>query len=282
MIEIGQVNTLIVIRETGSGYYLKSQETNDEVFLPGSMAPSDIRLEQEINVFAYLDPNNQLLATTQIPNAVVGEFAVMEVVEVQEFGAFFDWGIDKDLLVPGNEQKVKVRVNESHLVRICLEEGTDRIYGTTKLGKYIEDASFDIFDGDKVKIVPVKETDLGFKVIINKKFIGLIYHTEIFKRLTIGEQYDGYVKKVRIDGLVDCALQIQGIKNLDTSTIRIMEYLVKCGGSSELHDKSSPEAIKSHLGMSKKTFKSALGMLYKRKRIIINKNGIELNKQKKQ
>ncbi len=281
MIEIGQVNTLIVSRETSSGYYLKCSESGDEIFLPGSMAPLNIRLDQEIDIFAYLDSKNSLVASVDIPNAVVGEFAMMDVVEVQEFGSFFDWGIDKDLLVPGNEQKVKVKPNESHLIRVCLEEGTDRIYGTTKLGKYIEDAQFDIFDGDKVKIVPVKETDLGFKIIINRKFIGLIYRTEIFKRIVIGEEYDAYVKKVRIDGLVDCALQIQGIKNLDKSTIKIMEYLIKSGGSSELHDKSSPVAIKAQLGMSKKSFKNALGMLYKKKKIIINKDGIEINKKKK-
>lgn len=217
-----------------------------------------------------------MIATSQIPYACVGEYAFLRVLDVEDFGAFFDWGIEKDLLVPGNEQKIKVRKHEQHLVRVCLEEETNRVYGTTKLGKYIESSEFDFAETDQVGLVPVQKTDLGYKIIINKKFIGMIYDNEIFTNIELGKAYEGVVKKIREDGLVDVALQVQGIKNLDEAKVKILEFLKESGGKSPLNDKSSPEQIKSTLAMSKKTFKSAIGMLYKDRKIQINKDGIVL------
>lgn len=278
MIEIGQVNQLIVSRETSSGYYLKNPDTNEEVFMPPSLAPIKVKVSEEMEVFVYLDTNGSMIATSQIPYAVVGEYALLQATNVQDFGAFFEWGIEKDLLVPGNEQKFKVRDDEEHLVRICLEEDTERVYGTTKLGKYIESSNFDIAEKDIVDIVPVQQSDLGFRVIINRKFIGMIYANEIFSDVLINEKYQGVVKKIREDGLVDCALQVQGIKNLDNAKDIVFDYLERNGGKSSLHDKSSPEEIKYELGMSKKSFKSAIGMLYREKKILISKTGIEITK----
>ncbi len=278
MIEIGQINRLVVCRESSSGYYLKELDSIDEVFMPPNLGPVNISMNQELDVFVYLDTSGSLIATDQIPHAVVGEYAIMRVVEVQEFGAFFDWGIDKDLLVPGNEQKVKVRKFEDHIVRVCLEEETDRVFGTTKLGKYILESEFNFERGDEAVIVPANKTDLGYRVIINKRFIGMIYDSEIFQPIQIGKEYSAVVKKIRDDGLVDMSLQVLGIKNMIGSKDVILNFLEQEGGASHLNDKSSPEEIKRYLNMSKKTFKGSIGMLYKEKKIDISKEGIKLIK----
>ncbi len=277
MIEIGKVNTLLVSKETKSGHYLSLPEAPDvEVFMPPSMAPIRVKANQEINVFVYLDTQGRMIATSELPFAEVGEYALMQAVEVQDFGAFFDWGIEKGLLVPGNEQKIKVKNHEKHIVRVCLEEGTNRVYGTTKLGKYIEHSDFDIIEKENIKIIPAKETELGYKVIINKKFIGMIYSNELFQNIQIGQSYDAIVKKIRDDGLVDVVMQVQGIKNLDEAQEKILKMLSESGGESDLYDKSSPEDIKKKLLMSKKTFKSAIGMLYKSRHIELLEKGIRL------
>lgn len=279
MIEIGKVNKLVFFNENTSGYYLRDSDSEAEVFMPPAMAPVKMEPGKSYDVFVYLDTTGSMIATAQIPFACVGEFAVLEAIDVQDFGAFFDWGIEKDLLVPGNEQKIKVRRYETYVVRICLEEGTNRIYGTTKLGQYIESSEFDIVPGDTVSIIVAQETDLGYRVVVNKKFIGMIYHSEVFTKIRIGSQREAVVKKLRDDGLVDLSLQSLGINNLLDSKGKILEMLEKRGGKSPLNDKSSPDAIKRALGMSKKSFKSAIGMLYKDKKIIISKEGIELLKK---
>ena len=281
MINIGSINNLLVKRETDSGFYLCEPDGNSEVFLPPAMSDKKIEIDQMLDVFVYVDNKEQLIATTGKPHAVVGEYALMESIDVQEFGAFFDWGIEKDLLVPGNEQNFKVKEGLEYLVRVCLEEGTDRVFGTTKLGKYIQSSVFDINEGEKVSVVSTEETELCFRVIINKKFIGMIYFSEIFKEVKIGFETEGYVKKIREDGLVDCALQIQGIKNLDQSKTVILKYLYANEGKCHLHDKSDPLEIRALFGMSKKTFKNAVGMLYKDKRIVLKDDGIELAPKKR-
>lgn len=279
MIEIGKVHNLLVERKAPSGFYLKSEGTFDEVFMPELLSPRKIEIGDRFDAFVYLDSNGKLIATAQLPYAQVGEYALLRCIETQEFGSFFDWGIEKDLLVPGNEQKISVKQYENYIVRVCLEEETDRVYGTTKLGKYIEATEFDIKVGDKVKVTAGIESELGFRVIINKKYIGMLYANEIFFQVEEGQTYDGVVKKIRDDGLVDAALQVQGIKNLVEAKEKILENLKSNQGSSPLHDKSSPDSIKGTLGMSKKTFKSAIGMLYKERKILINKDGIELQKE---
>jgi len=278
VIEIGKVNKLVVVRETSSGYYLKEDDSFEEIFMPPSLGPMNLTVNQEIEAFIYMDTKGSMIATDQIPLAQVGEYALLRVVETQEFGAFFDWGIDKDLLVPGNMQKIKVRKFEDHIVRVCLEDETDRVYGTTKLGKYIESSDFDIMSGDEADIVPVQKTDLGYKCIINKKFIGMLYDNEVFTTIQFNQVYKGVVKKLRDDGLVDAALQVQGVQNLIDSKDKILEILASLGGESPIYDKSSPEAIKSTYFMSKQTFKKAVGMLYRDRKITISKDGIKLVK----
>ncbi|WP_412474325.1 S1 RNA-binding domain-containing protein [Halobacteriovorax sp. YZS-1-1] len=276
MVHIGKINLLKVLKKLHNGYRLIDQEGTQEVFLPEDFAPLKITIGGDLKVFIYPDTQGELVATTEMPFACVGEYALLKVVEVQEFGAFFDLGISKDLLVPGNEQKIKVRPYESHLVRVCKEDGTGRIFGTTKLGQYIQGSDFDISEGDQVDIQIASQTELGHRVIVNRKFIGMIYKNETFQRVLVGNTYQAFVKKIREDGLVDVALQEQGIKNLVDSKDVILDFLKRNGGSSILHDKSSPEDIKNFLGMSKKTFKKSIGMLYKDKLIEINDNGIKL------
>ncbi len=283
MINIGKMNNLTVKRETSSGYYLSNEEGIEEVFLPPALAPEDIEIGQKLEVFIYIDTKDNLIATSEIPYAVVGEYALLDLLDVVDFGAFFDLGIEKDLLVPANEQKIKIRQRDrgSYLVRICKEAGTDRVFGTTKFGKYLETCEFDISVGDKVEVVPVDTSELGYRVIINRKYLGLIYKNEIFSPIKIKEIYDGHVKNIRPDGFVDISLQRLGIKNLDDSKKVILDHLFKSGGRTHLHDKCSPEEIRRILGMSKKTFKNALGMLYKDKMVRLHKDGTELLHKKK-
>ena len=280
MLEIGRVNNLTVRRETKSGFYLGFESEYGEVFLPPSMAQKELSVGDEVKAFIYVDTKDQLVATVKRPYAEVGEYALMKVIDNQDFGAFFDWGIEKDLLVPGNEQKEKVQMNQYYIVRVCLETGTDRVFGTTKLGSFIESGECKLEPNQRIKMVVAEETELGFRVIIDKKYIGMIYHSETFQQVIEGTEVSGFVKKIREDGLIDCALQIQGIKNLDQSKIKILEFLIKKGGKSHLHDKSSPEEICELLSMSKKTFKNAIGMLYRDKKILISSSGIELVKNK--
>ncbi|MFG1481782.1 S1-like domain-containing RNA-binding protein [Halobacteriovorax sp. HFRX-2_2] len=274
---MGKNNILKVRKKLHNGYTLIDEENTQEVFLPENFAPLKVDVGSKVKAFVYPDTQGELVATTELPVAVVGEYALLDAIEIQEFGAFFDWGTSKDLLVPGNEQKIKVRKFESHIVRICKEDGTGRIFGTTKLGKYIESSDFDINIGDEVDVFIAQESELGFRVIINKKFIGMIYKNEIFQRVSCGKYFKAFVKKLREDGLVDVALQEQGVKNLVDSKDIIIDFLERNGGSSFLNDKSSPEDIKNFLNMSKKTFKRTIGMLYKDKKITISDSGIKLN-----
>jgi predicted RNA-binding protein (virulence factor B family) len=276
LLKIGQVNKFTVLKACSEGHYLKTQESDIEVLMPDFLGPKDLTIGQEIEAFTYYEDDELLIATTEIPNALVDEFALMNVVEVKDFGAFFDWGCKKDLLVPETEQRLPIRRHESHIIRICVDERTNKIYGTTKINKYIQETIFEIEENEKVSLVPATDEELGFRCIINKKYIGMIYHNQIFQPVIIGEPLEGIVKKIRVDGLVDVDLQVQGFKNLVNAQDKIMAYLEQIEGKSPLHDKSSPDEIRDTLNMSKQTFKNTIGILYRAKKIIINKDGIEL------
>lgn len=279
MIEIGKIQKLTIIKKDSNGFILAdSKDQTETALLPFDFVSKELSLNEIVEVFVYVDTNEStLIATLQKPVAEVGEFAFIRVKEIHEFGSFLEWGIEKDLLVPGNEQKEKFGSHGRKLVRICLEEETNRIFGTTKFGKYIESQFMRLTEGERLQILPVEKTVLGFRCIVDKAYIGMIYHNEIFQNIEIGEVYTSVVKLIREDGLVDMAMQTQGVNNLFESTDKILFFLNENGGESHLHDKSSPDEIKRLLGMSKKTFKSAIGMLYKDKKIIISSDGIRLN-----
>jgi predicted RNA-binding protein (virulence factor B family) len=281
MINIGKIQKLKVDRRINSGHFLVSEDGSD-VLMPDNLGPLHVKLGEELEVFVYTDTKGLPIATTELPFAQVGELALLKVQDIKDFGAFFDWGIDKDLLVPGNEQKIKVRPYEEHLVRVCLEEGTDRIYGSTKLGKFLDPDDIDVKAEDKVDIIPYQRTPLGHKVVINKKFVGMIYSNETFSHIRMGDTYPAFIKKVRTDGLIDVSLQQQGMTNLRDTTYLILELLEETGGKTFLTDKSTPEEIKSMLGVSKKSFKKAVGILYKERKILITDDGIELTKKNTQ
>lgn len=278
MIEVGKTQKLKVIKKLDAG--IKLADVNDDtacVLLPKAHISRDLDLGEEVSAFVYNDTTSQeLTATLLTPVAQVGEFAFLRVMEIHEFGSFLSWGIEKDLLVPGNEQKEKFGSHGRKLVRICMEEETQRIYGTTKFGKYIESQIMSLDGGDRVTIIPTEKTKLGYRAIVENKYLGMIYHNEIFTDIELGLSYSAVVKVVRDDGLIDVALQIQGVNNLYEGQEKIMDYLEQNGGESHLHDKSSPDEIKRLLGMSKKTFKSAIGMLYKNRKISITKDGIRV------
>lgn len=286
--EIGKIREFTVITAEESGHYVRlvafEGEEAEELFMPhlrNDLSRSlDLKIGQTIEAFVYQNDEEIPCASLLLPYAEVEEFALLRVVDAQGFGAFLDWGLEKDLFVPSKKQKVPMSNNELHLVRVCYDTVSGKIYGTTKYESMLDTLDFYFQEGDKVEIIPAEEHELGYRCIVNRKFIGMIYHNEIFTKIELDKEYEGYVKKIREDGLVDVALQIQGIKRLDESQTKILDMLKANGGKSHLHDKSSPEEIKQALEMSKKTFKNSIGMLYKAKKIVINKDGIELLKGK--
>ncbi|MBL4910256.1 MAG: GntR family transcriptional regulator [Alteromonadaceae bacterium] len=274
-VNIGKYNTLAVIAITDNGAYLDAGELG-EVLLPKRYTPENIELEQQIKIFLYLDSADRLVATTETPLAQVDQFASLKVVQVNKIGAFLDWGLKKDLLVPYNQQHTKMEVGKYYLVRIFLDTRTERIAASSKLDKYIDIYPADYSDGDKVELTIAGKTDLGFKAIINEQHWGLLYDNEIFQPLRSGKKITGYIKKMREDGRVDLILTRGGKDKVIDFKESLIAHLEANNGFSLLHDKSSPELIQRTLGVSKKTFKSTVGNLLKTGKISIEKNGIRL------
>jgi len=276
LISIGEINEFIVIKKDSHEYVLKHNLSDDTALLYLDASDEELKIDQRISAFTYLDGQNNIIATKKSPIAMLGEYGLMTAVSSINIGAFFDWGIKKDLFVPENEQRENIYPGHRYIVRVCKDERTEKIYGTTKIGKYIKSSAFDIKEGDKVTIIPANERRARFRSIINNKYIGMIYYNEIFRDIQIGKPIEGVVKKLRDDGLVDAALQVQGFQNLVNSKDKIIAYLKENGGSSHLHDKSPPQEIRETLGMSKQTFKNTIGMLYRERKIVITKSGIKL------
>lgn len=281
MIDIGQINQLAVYRKLKAGYLLRAPDFDVDVSLSSDEVETELNIGDQVDAFVYVGSKDEPVASLKRPHAMVGEYFVGLVVENHQFGSFVNWGIEKDLLVPDTEQKERMGEDRYYIVRVCLDERTNKIYGTTKIGKYIQDSVFEIKPKDKVTVIPAKKEELGFRCLVNGKHVGMIYYNEIYQPIEMGKPLQGIVKKLRADGLVDISLQKLGIGNLEDAQGVIINYLSKQGGRSNLHDKSSPEEIKLELNMSKKSFKNAIGMLYKQKRILIHKNGIELNLSRK-
>ncbi|MAZ47490.1 MAG: GntR family transcriptional regulator [Halobacteriovoraceae bacterium] len=277
MIDIGQMNELEVHRKLKSCYLLRATDFDIDVTLPIEEVEGDLEIGDRVEVFVYVGSKDEPVTSLKKPKAMVGDYFVASVVENHQFGSFVDWGISKDLLIPDTEQKERMGVDRFYIIKVCLDERTNKVYGTTKIGKYLEDTTFDIKVKDRVKVIPAKKEELGFRSLVNGKYIGMIYYNEVFQYIELGKELDGIVKKIRPDNLVDISLQKLGIGNLEDSQSVIINYLSLKGGKSPLNDKSSPEDIRRELKMSKKTFKSAIGMLYKKKQILIHSDGIELN-----
>lgn len=276
MIEIGKYNKLRAIRHTPPGVYLGKDNEEEVVLLPNKYVPKDLEEGQEIDVFIYKDSLDDIVATTLEPKIKLHEFGCLEVVDVNQFGAFLDWGLEKHLMVPYKEQRKTMRPGEYHLVYLLLDNVSERLLATTKIDRYLEKENIEVEAGDKVDLLIGESTETGITVIINNKYKGLLYHNEVFRKIFPGDRTEGYIKQVREDNKIDVSLQQQGFANIDPSADVLLEKLKANGGFLYLTDKSDPEDIMHKMQMSKKTFKKAVGVLYKQRMITIDEDGIRL------
>lgn len=277
MIQLGKTNTLTIIRETPPGLYLGEDE-NQVVLLPKKYIKPEFKVGDSIEVFVYKDSEDRIVATTEKPYAEVGQFAYLNVSQVSKFGAFMDWGLEKDLFVPFKEQKYPMSDEYAYVVYVYLDETTQRIVASSKINKFISNDQLTVAQGDEVDLMVYNKTELGFNCIINGKHKGLLYHNDIYQDLHIGDELKGYVKLIRENNLVDLSLQKIGFKNVLSSTDMILEYLQNNEGFLDLTDKSSPEEIAARFNMSKATFKKSIGVLYRQRKVKIEDEGVRLVK----
>lgn len=275
MLKIGNYNTLKVVKKVDFGLYLESDK--GEILIPNKYVPQNTQIGDELDVFVYTDSEDRLIATTLSPIAVVGEFAAMTVKDVASFGAFLDWGIEKDLLVPNNEQHRKLFKGQRVVVRICLDPRTDRVVGVGKLNPFLEKDTSDLEEKQAVSLMIFDETDLGYMAIIDDLYAGILYRNEVFEPLEIGDIRTGYIKKIREDGKIDLRLSKEGVAAIADGKDVVLQKLKAEGGFLPYHDKTDADVIKEVFEMSKKAFKKAIGGLYREGAIVILENGIKLN-----
>lgn len=276
--EIGKINNLIIARATEQGFYLKSAEDGSEVLLPNRYITADMAIGDEIEAFVYNDSEDRPVATTERPNALVGECALMRVKAVNSVGAFLDWGLMKDLLVPFREQKKRMIAGRWYVVYVYLDHESKRIVASAKLDKFLDNVMPHYKFRQKVDILVAQRTELGFKVVVDNLFWGMIYHDEIYHDVNIGERYKAFVKTVRPDGKIDLKLGDREVKRVKSLADVILEYLRHNDGSMNITDSSSPEMIRAVFNCSKKDFKKTLGFLYKAKKIVITPTAVTLPK----
>ncbi len=278
MLQIGSYNTLRVVKEVDFGIYLDGGEEFGEILMPTRYVPEGTEVDSEIEVFIYNDSEDRLIATTEHPYAEVGEFKFLKVKAVNQTGAFLDWGLMKDLLVPFREQRSKMIEGGTYLVYVYLDDESNRIAASAKLNKYLDNVMPAYDEGDEVSLLIAEKTDLGYKAIIKNTHWGMIYENEVFTPLEIGAYVKGYVKKIREDDRIDVTLQKEGYEQVDAISKGILEKLTEAGGFLAVSDKSAAEMVYHMFGISKKNFKKAIGSLYKKKIITIDKEGIRLVK----
>lgn len=275
MIELGKHNLLYVLRKTPPGLFLGDLQ-GGEVLLPNKYIPENIDVNDELEVFIYKDSEDRIIATTLEPKIYLHEFASLLVKEVNDYGAFLDWGLEKDLMVPYREQMQRMRAGEYHVVFLYIDEETGRLAASNKIERYLDRGPVDLTVGEEVDLLVWMETDLGYNTIINNRYKGLLYYNEVFKNIEVGDYLKGFVKTIREDEKIDVSLQRQGYANIDASAQMVLDKLNMSDGFLKLNDNSSPEEIMNVMEMSKKTFKKAIGSLYKQQRIRIAEEGIYL------
>lgn len=278
MMNIGKWNTLKALRSTDHGFYLIDEEQN-EVLLPNKYIPEGFAEGTEIDVFLYRDSEDRLVATTETPLAELHEFAVLEVTEVNKIGAFADWGLEKELLIPFSEQKMRLYPGKKCVLYVKLDEKTQRLLGTTRIERYLEREDVELEQGQEVDLLICEPTEIGMQVIINNKYIGLLYDNELFQAVIPGEHVTGYVKHVRPDKKVDVMLQKPGYEHVEPAAEKVLQALKINNGFLALTDKSDPVVILARLEMSKKTFKKAIGALYKQQLVRLEEDGIYLSQE---
>lgn len=274
MIKIGEYQSLKVSREMPQGLYLEDGEAN-EVLLPQKYITPEMEIDTEVKVFVYCDTEDRLVATTEEPVFTVGEFALLVVNDTNHVGAFCAWGVNKDLFIPYSNQVGSMQEGRHYVVYMYLDDKSERLVGTTRINKILEHhADEDMKMGDEVALMVYNESELGYNVIINQKYAGLVYKSELPRPLQYGQQLKGYVKPIRPDGKIDISLTPIGHQSIAPNADKLWKRLEGAGGFLPFHDKSDADAIRMTFGISKKLFKKAVGTLYKKKLIRIESDGI--------
>ena len=284
MIEIGKYNTLIILRDTKVGLFLGNPEKDPEgihdILLPNKYVPNEFEIGEELIVFVYLDHEERPVATTLEPFILLNEFALLRVNYTNQIGAFMDWGMEKDILVPFKEQARPMEKGKRYLVYLYLDEKTNRLVASSKTNQFLKNEDLTIQKFDEVDLIVSHITEIGINVIINEKYKGLLYKDEVYDdAIRTGDRMIGFIKNIRPDNKIDVSLQKQGYENVEPNAEKILDELRASRGFLRLNDNSHPEDIKTVLKMSKKTFKKAIGALYKDKLIEIKEDGIHLVKE---
>jgi uncharacterized protein len=275
MVEIGKMNKMRVVKQLDFGMYLDGEELG-EILLPTRYIPKGLLVEEMVDVFIYLDSEDRLIATTEKPYAMVDDFVLLKVTSVNQFGAFLDWGLPKDLLVPYNQQKQKMEEGRWYMVKVYLDKISKRIAASAKLDSFLDNLPPDYAFGQEVDLIICNETELGYKTIINTLHWGMLFHSDVFQPLKRGLKLKGYIKNIREDEKIDVCLQKPGYDKIDGIAETILEYLKKNSGYMSVTDKSSPEIIYQLFSVSKKAYKNAIGALYKKGVIILEAEGTRL------
>lgn len=277
MCEIGKMNTLPITGISDFGLYLDAGDLG-EVLLPNRYVSEDMQPGDMVEVFIMRDSEDRFVATTDTPLGMAGEFVALKVVAVTNFGAFMEWGMLKDLLVPFREQRLKMRVGDTHVVYIYVDDVTQRLVASAKIDKFIDMDDACYSKGERVDLLIYAETELGYKALINGAHEGLLFRADILAPLTRGQQIEGFIKQVRADGKIDLCLQKPGRQKVMILTERILLHLNENSGFMPITDKNTPEEIYSLFGVSKKTYKKAIGALYKKRLITFEDNGTKLTR----
>ncbi len=276
-VKIGRMNRLQVVTELDFGIYLDGKKFG-EILMPRKYVPEGVHVDDFIDVFLYMDSDDRPIATTEKPYAMEGELAYLKAVSITSIGAFLDWGLLKDLMVPFREQRERMTDGKYYLVYVYFDTSSERMVASTKIGKYIDPNAIQYNVGDPVDLIICDEFDRGYHVIVDKKFVGAIYHNEIFQDIHPGESTNGFIKLVRPDGKIDIELQKSGDNPQDNLEEILLGDLREAGGYLELSDKTPPQVIYDSYKVSKRAFKRALGGLYKKRAIVIEDNGIRLTR----
>lgn len=272
---LGDYNLMLVVKEVDFGMYLDGGAVG-EILLPKRYVPEELNVGDAIRVFVYLDQDERLVATTLNPYAKVGDFAWLEVAWVNEYGAFLDWGLMKDLFCPFREQKKRMERGQRYIVHVGIDEDSYRIVASAKVERFLNQDEPVYEQGEDVDVLVWQKTDLGFKVIVDNKYAGLVYDSQVFRPLAVGDRLTGYVDRVRPDGKLDITLQPTGRRMTEEFSEVLLQYLRDNNGHCDLGDKSPAELIADRFKVSKKTFKKAVGDLYKRRLITIGDGGLDL------
>ncbi|MBM3440189.1 MAG: RNA-binding protein [Bacteroidetes bacterium] len=273
MITAGNYHRLKVVRMKDAGAYLDDGATG--ILLPRRFVPRGTKVGDELTVFVYHDSDDRLIATTQHPKAVVGDIALLQVVATTPHGAFLDWGLMKDLFVPHSKQIAPMRKGGEYLVHLYVDEQTGRVAASQYLEHLLSNDALTVKEKDEVDLIVYRETELGWMVTINQKHKGLLYASDVFQPLRVGDRLKGYIKQIREDGKIDVAPGIAGYARIDAESEKVLRLLEEHNGYLPYHDRSDPEAIYDFFGMSKKAFKMTIGKLYKQRKIELTQTGIK-------